>query len=126
MRSFLAEAWPRFCADTQPCLGRASTLQAALRVAELETTRTSLQQANDHLSLLASRHSREQADAESDRIRLEDELEGKIELVGRLRERVSALEKDKREVDRRYGEQTKSFEAERQALYDNEQVRSIC
>lgn len=94
-----------------------------MQVAELKTTRASLQQANDHLSLLASRHSREQADAESDRIRLEDELEGKIELVGRLRERVSALEKDKREVDRRYGEQTKSFEAERQALYDNEQVR---
>lgn len=94
-----------------------------MRIAEQETTRTSLQQANDHLSLLVSRHSREQADAESDRVRLEDELEGKIELVGRLRERVSALEKDKREVDRRRADEELRGEAERQALYDNEQVR---
>ncbi|EEB93298.1 hypothetical protein MPER_08068, partial [Moniliophthora perniciosa FA553] len=44
-----------------------------------------------------------------------------IEVADKLRTQVRELEKEKRDVLRRYNEQTASFDAERQAFYDNEQ-----
>jgi hypothetical protein len=97
--------------------------QTAALVADLESTRDTLQASNDHLARLVSSHDGLNAEAEADRARLEDELDENLALVDRLRDRVGALERETRDVGRRYAEQAKSFDAERQALYDNEQVR---
>ncbi|KAJ6503420.1 hypothetical protein C8R47DRAFT_203134 [Mycena vitilis] len=53
--------------------------------------------------------------------RSEHELAQRIEISENLRAQVRELEKEKRDVQRRYNEQTSTFEAERQAFYDNEQ-----
>ncbi|KAG6845752.1 hypothetical protein H0H87_003806 [Tephrocybe sp. NHM501043] len=53
--------------------------------------------------------------------RSEQELAQRIDISEKLRSQVRDLEKEKREIQRRYNEQTTTFEAERQAFYDNEQ-----
>lgn len=53
--------------------------------------------------------------------RWEMDLAQRIDISEKLREQVRELEKEKRDLQRRYNEQTATFEAERQALYDNEQ-----
>ncbi|KAF9270327.1 hypothetical protein L218DRAFT_982899 [Marasmius fiardii PR-910] len=57
----------------------------------------------------------------ADQSRSEVELSQRIELAEKLRSQVRELEKEKRDVLRRYNEQTATFDAERQAFYDNEQ-----
>ncbi|GJJ09651.1 hypothetical protein Clacol_003875 [Clathrus columnatus] len=57
----------------------------------------------------------------AEQARMEEEMATRMEIAEKLRSQVRELEKDKREALRRYAEQTASFEAERQALYDNEQ-----
>ncbi|KAJ6610108.1 hypothetical protein B0H10DRAFT_2225386 [Mycena sp. CBHHK59/15] len=57
----------------------------------------------------------------TDQSRSELELAQRIEISENLRAQVRELEKEKRDVQRRYNEQTNTFEAERQAFYDNEQ-----
>ncbi|KAJ7038078.1 hypothetical protein C8F04DRAFT_1325911 [Mycena alexandri] len=57
----------------------------------------------------------------TDQSRSEHDLAQRIEISENLRAQVRELEKEKRDVQRRYNEQTSTFEAERQALYDNEQ-----
>ncbi|KAF9056294.1 hypothetical protein BJ165DRAFT_1556329 [Panaeolus papilionaceus] len=53
--------------------------------------------------------------------RWEMELAQRLDIAEKLREQVRELEKEKRDIQRRYNEQTATFEAERQAFYDNEQ-----
>ncbi|KAF8974032.1 hypothetical protein BDZ97DRAFT_1647833 [Flammula alnicola] len=53
--------------------------------------------------------------------RWEMDLAQRIDISEKLREQVRELEKEKRDIQRRYNEQTATFEAERQAFYDNEQ-----
>ncbi|KAA1468152.1 hypothetical protein DENSPDRAFT_869517 [Dentipellis sp. KUC8613] len=53
--------------------------------------------------------------------RMEEELSARIEVVEKLRFQVRDLEREKRDLQRRYNEQTSTFDAERQAFYDNEQ-----
>ncbi|KAF8078509.1 hypothetical protein FPV67DRAFT_1775696 [Lyophyllum atratum] len=53
--------------------------------------------------------------------RSEVELAQRIDISEKLRAQVRELEKEKRDIQRRYNEQTTTFEAERQAFYDNEQ-----
>ncbi|KAG6895733.1 hypothetical protein C0992_012962 [Termitomyces sp. T32_za158] len=53
--------------------------------------------------------------------RSEFELAQRIDVAEKLRSQVRDLEKEKRDIQRRYNEQTATFEAERQAFYDNEQ-----
>ncbi|KAG6911880.1 hypothetical protein DXG01_000127 [Tephrocybe rancida] len=53
--------------------------------------------------------------------RSEHELAQRMDISEKLRSQVRDLEKEKREIQRRYNEQTTTFEAERQAFYDNEQ-----
>ncbi|KAH6917278.1 hypothetical protein BKA70DRAFT_1090524 [Coprinopsis sp. MPI-PUGE-AT-0042] len=53
--------------------------------------------------------------------RWETEMAQRIEVAEKLREQVRELEKEKRDLQRRYNEQTASFDAERQSFYDNEQ-----
>ncbi|GBE77844.1 predicted protein [Sparassis crispa] len=57
----------------------------------------------------------------ADQNRMEEEMAARIEVVEKLRAQVRELEKEKRDIHRRYNEQTTTFEAERQAFYDNEQ-----
>ncbi|KAF5374791.1 hypothetical protein D9758_000161 [Tetrapyrgos nigripes] len=53
--------------------------------------------------------------------RSEMELSQRIEISEKLRTQVRELEKEKRDLQRRYNEQTTTFDAERQTFYDNEQ-----
>ncbi|KAF9068108.1 hypothetical protein BDP27DRAFT_1266901 [Rhodocollybia butyracea] len=53
--------------------------------------------------------------------RSEQELSQRIDISEKLRTQVWELEKEKRDLLRRYNEQTSTFDAERQAFYDNEQ-----
>ncbi|KAI0721309.1 hypothetical protein C8T65DRAFT_692388 [Cerioporus squamosus] len=48
-------------------------------------------------------------------------MAARLEVMEKLRTQVRELEKEKRDIQRRYNEQTTTFEAERQAFYDNEQ-----
>ncbi|KAJ7361624.1 hypothetical protein DFH08DRAFT_379577 [Mycena albidolilacea] len=57
----------------------------------------------------------------TDQSRSELDLAQRIEISENLRSQVRELEKEKRDIQRRYNEQTTTFEAERQAFYDNEQ-----
>jgi len=57
----------------------------------------------------------------ADQSRMEEEMAARIEVAEKLRTQVRELEKEKRDIQRRYNEQTATFEAERQAAYDNEQ-----
>lgn len=56
-----------------------------------------------------------------DQLRMEEEMAARIEVSEKLRAQVRELEREKRDLQRRYNEQTSTFEAERQASYDNEQ-----
>ncbi|KAJ3570252.1 hypothetical protein NP233_g4522 [Leucocoprinus birnbaumii] len=57
----------------------------------------------------------------TEQARSEAELAQRIDIAEKLRTQVRELEKEKRDIQRRYNEQTTTFEAERQAFYDNEQ-----
>ncbi|KAF5355690.1 hypothetical protein D9756_003861 [Leucocoprinus leucothites] len=57
----------------------------------------------------------------TEQARSEAELAQRIDIAEKLRAQVRELEKEKRDLQRRYNEQTTTFEAERQAFYDNEQ-----
>ncbi|EJD03891.1 uncharacterized protein FOMMEDRAFT_19222 [Fomitiporia mediterranea MF3/22] len=57
----------------------------------------------------------------ADQARIEEETATRLELVDRLRLQVQELEREKRDVLRRYNEQATTFDAERQSFYDNEQ-----
>lgn len=57
----------------------------------------------------------------ADQARIEEETVSRLELVDRLRGQVQELEREKRDILRRYNEQTATFDAERQSFYDNEQ-----
>ncbi|KAI6044934.1 hypothetical protein EDC04DRAFT_2865442 [Pisolithus marmoratus] len=47
--------------------------------------------------------------------------DSRIEVVDKLRSQTRDLEREKRDLQRRYNEQMSTFDAERQAFYDNEQ-----
>ncbi|KAG7450399.1 uncharacterized protein BT62DRAFT_1072482 [Guyanagaster necrorhizus] len=53
--------------------------------------------------------------------RSEIELAQRIDISEKLRDQVRELERERRDIQRRYNEQTATFDAERQAFYDNEQ-----
>ncbi|KAH9082128.1 hypothetical protein EDB83DRAFT_2336622 [Lactarius deliciosus] len=57
----------------------------------------------------------------AEQTRMDEELSARIEVTEKLRTQVRELEKEKRDLQRRYNEQTDTFESERQAFYDNEQ-----
>ncbi|KAJ4483991.1 hypothetical protein C8R41DRAFT_910789 [Lentinula lateritia] len=60
-------------------------------------------------------------DLYAEQSRSEQELAQRIDISEKLRSQVRELEKEKRDLLRRYNEQTSTFDAERQAFYDNEQ-----
>ncbi|EMD42194.1 hypothetical protein CERSUDRAFT_110735 [Gelatoporia subvermispora B] len=95
--------------------------QLLVQVQDKEQTISTLRTENDQLtSALNSAESR-LAELYADQSRMEEEMSARIEVIEKLRTQVRELEKEKRDLHRRYNEQTATFEAERQAFYDNEQ-----
>lgn len=94
---------------------------------------------NDNLISSLSTAEARLNDLYADQARMEEEMAARIEVAEKLRAQVRELEKEKRDLQRRYNEQvphhllprwishlfitsqTSTFEAERQAFYDNEQ-----
>ncbi|KZO96012.1 hypothetical protein CALVIDRAFT_598706 [Calocera viscosa TUFC12733] len=82
---------------------------------ELESTvaslRSSLQLAESRLSQLSA-----------DTLRTEHTLSEQSEIISALRSQLSTVERERREDEKRYREQTAAFEAERQAQWEGEQA----
>ncbi|KAH7107132.1 hypothetical protein BKA62DRAFT_650693 [Auriculariales sp. MPI-PUGE-AT-0066] len=81
---------------------------------------TTMQEESDNLSGALNAAESRLSEVYGDQERMESEMEGQIKLIEKLRAQVRETEKEKREVQRRYNEQTTSFDAERQSFYDNE------
>ncbi|KAI6132735.1 hypothetical protein EV401DRAFT_1849355 [Pisolithus croceorrhizus] len=79
--------------------------------------------ASENDSLMSSLNAAESrlGDLYADQARMEEELAARIEVIDKLRSQTRDLEKEKRDLQRRYNEQMSTFDAERQAFYDNEQ-----
>ncbi|KAI0778511.1 hypothetical protein BD413DRAFT_489951 [Trametes elegans] len=84
---------------------------------------TITQLTTENTNLTSSLHAAETRLAElyADQNRMEEEMAARMEVIEKLRTQTRELEKEKRDLHRRYNEQTATFEAERQAFYDNEQ-----
>ncbi|KAH8102490.1 hypothetical protein BXZ70DRAFT_890040 [Cristinia sonorae] len=98
--------------------------QLMVQLQDKDQSITTLRTEND--SLTSALHAAETRLAElyADQNRMEEEMASRIEVTEKLRSQVRELEKEKRDLQRRYNEQvspTATFEAERQAFYDNEQ-----
>ncbi|KAF8501895.1 hypothetical protein JB92DRAFT_2975132 [Gautieria morchelliformis] len=92
-----------------------------VRLQEKETQLKEL--TTENATVTSTLHAAESRLAElyADQSRMEEDVATRMEIAEKLRSQVRDLEREKREALRRYTEQTATFEAERQALYDNEQ-----
>ncbi|OCH95763.1 hypothetical protein OBBRIDRAFT_787973 [Obba rivulosa] len=95
--------------------------QLLVQVQDKDQTITNLRTENDQLTSSLNAAESRLAELYADQGRMEEEMAARIEVIEKLRTQVRELEKEKRDVHRRYNEQTATFEAERQAFYDNEQ-----
>ncbi|KAF9787146.1 hypothetical protein BJ322DRAFT_1210075 [Thelephora terrestris] len=95
--------------------------QLLLRLENKEQSILQITKDNDQLSSSLKTAESRLVELYADQRRAEDELGARIEVIEKLRSQVREIEREKREVQRRYNEQTSTFEAERQAFYDNEQ-----
>ncbi|KAI9572864.1 hypothetical protein HD554DRAFT_2185049 [Boletus coccyginus] len=95
--------------------------QLLVQLQNKDQTLTTLTSENDNLISSLSTAEARLNDLYADQARMEEEMAARIEVAEKLRAQVRELEKEKRDVQRRYNEQTSTFEAERQAFYDNEQ-----
>ncbi|KAH7931108.1 hypothetical protein BV22DRAFT_1124494 [Leucogyrophana mollusca] len=95
--------------------------QLLVQVQNKDQTITSLTAENDHLMSALNSAETRLNDLYADQTRMEEELAARIEVADKLRVQVRELEREKRDVQRRYNDQMSTFEAERQAFYDNEQ-----
>ncbi|KAJ7293690.1 hypothetical protein C8J57DRAFT_1211138 [Mycena rebaudengoi] len=91
------------------------------KVQNKDQTITSLSTENANLTSALNAAETRINELYTDQSRSEQELAQRIEISENLRAQVRELEKEKRDVQRRYNEQITTFEAERQAFYDNEQ-----
>ncbi|KIK71164.1 hypothetical protein GYMLUDRAFT_33302 [Collybiopsis luxurians FD-317 M1] len=80
-------------------------------------------QGKENDRLISALHDAEKSlnDLYAEQSRSEQELAQRIDISEKLRAQVRELEKEKRDILRRYNEQTATFDAERQSFYDNEQ-----
>lgn len=92
-----------------------------VQVQDKEQTISTLAADNDKLTSMLHAAETRMNELYADQERSERELAQRIEVADKLRSQVRELEKEKRDLQRRYNEQTQTFEAERQAFYDNEQ-----
>lgn len=67
----------------------------------------SLQEESDNLSSALNTAEGRLAEVYGDQERMENEMEGQIKVIEKLRAQVRELEKEKREVQRRYNEQVR-------------------
>ncbi|KAJ7103414.1 hypothetical protein B0H15DRAFT_211880 [Mycena belliarum] len=95
--------------------------QLLVQVQNKDQTITTLSSENSNLTSALNAAETRINELYADQSRSELELAQRIEISENLRAQVRELEKEKRDVLRRYNEQTSTFEAERQAFYDNEQ-----
>ncbi|KDQ63628.1 hypothetical protein JAAARDRAFT_119974 [Jaapia argillacea MUCL 33604] len=95
--------------------------QLLVKLQNKEQLITTLTTESDKLSSALNAAEGRLTELYTDQSRMEDEMAGRIDVIDKLRIQARDLEKEKRELQRRYFEQTATFEAERQAFYDNEQ-----
>ncbi|KAF9822013.1 hypothetical protein IEO21_00007 [Rhodonia placenta] len=102
--------------------------QLLVQLQDKEQTIAGLTTDNSSLSSALNAAETRLAELYADQSRMEEEMAARFEVIDKLRTQVRDLEKEKREMHRRYNEQrlltqqkTATFEAERQAFYDNEQ-----
>ncbi|KAF8898626.1 hypothetical protein BD779DRAFT_1464758 [Infundibulicybe gibba] len=95
--------------------------QLLLQVQNRDQTITGLTAENNTLTSTLNAAEARLNELYADQARAEAEMAQRIDISDKLRAQVRELEKEKRDLQRRYNEQTTTFEAERQALYDNEQ-----
>ncbi|TFK57161.1 hypothetical protein OE88DRAFT_1650772 [Heliocybe sulcata] len=95
--------------------------QLMVQLQNKEQVNTNLTAENDNLSSALNSAESRLTELYADQARMEEEMAARMDIVDKLRNQVRELEKEKRDVQRRYNEQTSTFEAERQAFYDNEQ-----
>ncbi|KAI0257602.1 hypothetical protein BJV78DRAFT_1116053 [Lactifluus subvellereus] len=91
-----------------------------------DQTITTLTEENANISTALNTAEAQLYDFYTEQARMEEEMSARIEVTEKLRTQVRELEKEKRDLHRRYNEQvsvpkTATFEAERQSFYDNEQ-----
>ncbi|OSD03637.1 hypothetical protein PYCCODRAFT_1434544 [Trametes coccinea BRFM310] len=92
-----------------------------VQLQDKDQTITQLTTDNDNLTSALHAAESRLAELYADQNRMEEEMAARMEVIEKLRTQVRELEKEKRDIQRRYNEQTATFEAERQAFYDNEQ-----
>ncbi|KIY45486.1 hypothetical protein FISHEDRAFT_49222 [Fistulina hepatica ATCC 64428] len=92
-----------------------------VQVQDKEQTISALAAENDHFTSALHAAETRLNELYTEQSRTETEMAQRIELSDKLRAQIRELEKEKRDLQRRYNEQTITFEAERQAFYDNEQ-----
>ncbi|KAI0313553.1 hypothetical protein OF83DRAFT_1140906 [Amylostereum chailletii] len=95
--------------------------QLLVQLQNKEQSIATLTEENGHMSSALNAAEIRLNELYTEQNRMEEEMAARIEVAEKLRSQVRELEKEKRDVHRRYNEQTSSFEAERQAFYDNEQ-----
>ncbi|KAG0708976.1 hypothetical protein DFH29DRAFT_889970 [Suillus ampliporus] len=95
--------------------------QLLVQVQNRDQTIASLTAENDNVVSALNLAESRMNDMYADQARMEEEMATRIEVAEKLRAQVRELEREKRDLQRRYNEQTSTFEAERQAFYDNEQ-----
>ncbi|PPQ89375.1 hypothetical protein CVT25_002193 [Psilocybe cyanescens] len=92
-----------------------------IQVQEKEQLLSNYATENNNLTLALSGAETRLNELYAEQSRWETDLAQRIDISEKLRDQVRELEKEKRDLQRRYNEQTATFEAERQAFYDNEQ-----
>lgn len=92
-----------------------------LRIQDLDGTVSSLAAENASLQTSLNQAETRISELYADQARMDEELSVRNNLAEKLRAQLRELEKEKRDLTRRYNEQTSTFEAERQSFYDNEQ-----
>ncbi|KAL0951046.1 hypothetical protein HGRIS_007786 [Hohenbuehelia grisea] len=95
--------------------------QLMVQIQDKEQVISSLSSENENLTSALHAAETRLNELYSDQSRSEMELAQRIDIAEKLRSQVRELEKEKRDLQRRYNEQISTFEAERQAFYDNEQ-----
>lgn len=114
-------------------------MQLLVQLQDKEQVITSLTEENDHMSSALNAAESRLSELYTEQNRMEEEMSARIEVAEKLRQQVRELEKEKRDLTRRYneqvggsvcalrftrlmlcGSQTSTFEAERQTFYDNE------
>ncbi|KAK0208377.1 hypothetical protein DFS33DRAFT_1271643 [Desarmillaria ectypa] len=95
--------------------------QLLVQLQDKEQTITTLGSENHQLTTALSAAEARLNELYAEQSRSEIELAQRIDISEKLRDQVRELEKERRDIQRRYNEQTATFDAERQAFYDNEQ-----